>query len=109
MIETENEDDFFQRLSLQIDPKQEAVRIDKYLSDRLGKISRNRIQQAIKAESVLVNDLPVKSNYKIRPGNLISAVFPRHFSEEDTFPWKMRSLGRNVSEEETFCIGKHIS
>ena len=75
MIETENEDDFFQRLSLQIDPKQEAVRIDKYLSDRLGKISRNRIQQAIKAESVLVNDLPVKSNYKIRPGNLISAVF----------------------------------
>ncbi|MEY3321770.1 MAG: hypothetical protein RLZZ417_1353 [Bacteroidota bacterium] len=83
MIENENEDDFFQHVSLHIDPKQEPVRIDKYLSDRLGKISRNRIQQAIRAESVLVNELPVKPNYKIKPGNLISAVFPRHFSEED--------------------------
>jgi 23S rRNA pseudouridine1911/1915/1917 synthase len=82
-MESENEDDFFQHLSLHIDPKQESVRIDKYLSDRLGKISRNRIQQAIRAESVLVNKLPVKPNYKIKPGNVISAVFPRFFSEEE--------------------------
>ncbi|MFM7090982.1 MAG: pseudouridine synthase, partial [Bacteroidota bacterium] len=83
MIENENEDEFFQHVSLQIDPKQELVRIDKYLSDRLGKISRNRIQQAIRAGAVMVDASPVKPNYKIKPGNLISAVFPRHFSEEE--------------------------
>lgn len=83
MIENENEDEFFQHVSLQIDPKQELVRIDKYLSDRLGKISRNRIQQAIRAGAVMVDASPVKPNYKIKPGNLISAVFPRHFSEDE--------------------------
>jgi 23S rRNA pseudouridine1911/1915/1917 synthase len=83
LIDNDNEDEFFHTVSLYIDPKQECVRIDKYLSDRLGRISRNRIQQAIRAGAVLVDSLPVKPNYKIKPGNSISAVFPRHFSDEE--------------------------
>jgi len=46
---------------------QEPLRIDKFLMQRIEGATRNKIQQAIEQEMVLVNDKPVKSNYKIRP------------------------------------------
>jgi 23S rRNA pseudouridine1911/1915/1917 synthase len=59
------------------DPGQTPLRIDKFLFDRIEKISRNRIQSAAKAGSVLVNDKPVKSNYKVRPNDVIRIVMAR--------------------------------
>ena len=43
----------------------------------MEKLSRNRIQNACKAGAVLVNDKPVKSNYKIRPKDNIKIVLPK--------------------------------
>jgi 23S rRNA pseudouridine1911/1915/1917 synthase len=50
----------------------------------LDKVSRSRIQNAITIGCILVNEKPVKSNYKIRPGDEISLVLPSnpHESEE---------------------------
>ncbi len=45
---------------------QEPLRIDKFLMHRIEGATRNKIQQAIEAERVLVNGQPVKSNYKVR-------------------------------------------
>src|SRR5690606_17038874 len=59
-----------------VDPGQTPIRIDKYLDDRFGQVSRNRIQNAIRAEAITVNDRSVKPNYKVRPGDHISIVFP---------------------------------
>ena len=61
------------------DPGQSLLRVDKFLSNRIEGISRNRIQTAADAESILVNGNPVKSNYKVKPGDEITVVmsYPR--------------------------------
>lgn len=62
------------------DKGQNMLRIDKFLSVRIEGISRNRIQQAAEAGSILVNNEPVKSNYRVKPLDVISIVMdqPRH-------------------------------
>ena len=61
------------------DKGQSLLRIDKFLTDRIEGISRNRIQQAADAGYILVNNHPVKSNYKIKPMDVVSVVmdYPR--------------------------------
>ena len=58
------------------DPGQTVLRIDKFLSNRMESTSRNRIQAAARAGSILANDIPVKPNYKVKPGDIISIVLP---------------------------------
>ena len=50
---------------------QEPLRIDKFLMNRIEGATRNKVQQAIQAERVLVNNHPVKSNYKVKPEDKI--------------------------------------
>ncbi|HAX95241.1 MAG TPA: RNA pseudouridine synthase, partial [Prolixibacteraceae bacterium] len=47
------------------------VRVDKFLANRIDNASRSRIQAAADAGSILVNDIPVKSNYKVKPGDVV--------------------------------------
>ena len=67
---TESEE-LYERLSIIIDRGQEPLRIDKFLMKRMEGATRNKIQQAIENEMVLVNEKPVKKNYEIRPGDKI--------------------------------------
>ena len=76
MIEEEEElneeaEELFEQLTIVCTKGQEPIRIDKFLMNRIEGATRNKIQQAIEAERVLVNDLPIKSNYKIRPEDKI--------------------------------------
>jgi len=59
-----------------VDKGQSPLRIDKYLINRIENVSRNRIQNAIKAGNIIVNEKIVKSNYKVRPGDIISVILP---------------------------------
>lgn len=59
------------------DKGQELLRIDKFLTTRISRISRNRIQQAADAGCILVNDKPVKSNYRVKPLDDIKIVMDR--------------------------------
>lgn len=59
------------------DRGQELLRVDKFLVDHLPNISRNRIQQAAEAECILVNGRPVKSNYRVKPGDVVTVVMDR--------------------------------
>ncbi len=61
-----------------VDKGQAPVRLDKFLMSKLEHISRNRLQNAIRANSVLVNDKEIKSNYKTRPLDVITLVLPRN-------------------------------
>ncbi len=79
MINLDSESDnneLFEHFRFTSDPGQTVLRIDKFLSNRLESTSRNRIQSAAKAGNILVNDLPVKPNYKVKPGDIISIVLP---------------------------------
>ncbi|MFY0644386.1 MAG: RluA family pseudouridine synthase [Bacteroidia bacterium] len=57
--------------SFTVDQKQEPLRIDKFLVNRITNATRSRIQQAISQSQVLVNGTVVKANYKIRPQDQI--------------------------------------
>ncbi len=70
------EDDWYLQEEIVVHNGQQALRIDKYLMTRLNQISRSRIQQAIEAGSILVNRSQIKSNYKVRPKDLISVFVP---------------------------------
>jgi 23S rRNA pseudouridine1911/1915/1917 synthase len=55
------------------------MRIDKFLSNRIENASRSRIQAAADAGNILVNEVPVKASYKVKPNDEIRIVldFPR--------------------------------
>ncbi|HHT22343.1 MAG TPA: RluA family pseudouridine synthase [Bacteroidales bacterium] len=58
----------------EVDKGQSQMRIDKYLVNFMPNVSRNRIQDAATAGNILVNEKPVKSNYKVKPLDSISIV-----------------------------------
>lgn len=57
----------FEHYRFTADPGQGLLRIDKFLANRLEGTSRNRIQLAAEAGSILVNGISVKSNYRVKP------------------------------------------
>ncbi len=64
-------EELYEKLIIVIDKGQEPLRIDKFLMQRVEGATRNKIQQAIENEMVLVNDKPVKNNYKTKAGDKI--------------------------------------
>ena len=85
----EEEEDFIENLEITADPGQTPMRLDKYLSLHLKSISRNRIQNAIEADSVKVNEASAKASYKIKPHDKIilslvrSSKIPNEVLPED--------------------------
>lgn len=73
----------FEHHRIEVDPGQQLLRIDKFLLDKLPNASRNRIQNGIKAQFVKVNDQLVKSNYKVRPGDVITVSLPEPPREDE--------------------------
>ncbi|WP_075342856.1 RluA family pseudouridine synthase [Tenacibaculum agarivorans] len=59
---------------------QEPLRVDKFLMNFIENATRNKIQQAAKAGNILVNDIAVKSNYKVKPKDVVRVVlsYPPH-------------------------------
>ncbi len=74
--EENEEDELFEHYRFKVDPGQEILRIDKFLLDRLPNTSRNKIQFAAKNGNVLVNNVAIKPNYRVKPGDEISIVMP---------------------------------
>ncbi len=68
------------------DKGQQLLRVDKFLVTRLEKSSRNRVQQAADAGCVLVNGKPVKSNYRVKPLDVVSVVMDRPRYEFEIIP-----------------------
>jgi len=83
-IETDEEleeelGELFEHFRFKADSGQGLLRIDKFLVNRIENVSRSKIQEAADAGSILVNDIPVKSNYRIKPNDIITVVlsYPR--------------------------------
>ena len=73
IIENE-ENELFEHYRIEVDPGQKPLRIDKFLVNRIENASRSKIQSAADADNILVNQKPVKSNYKVKPNDVISIV-----------------------------------
>lgn len=65
-------DELFETHTIVCAKGQDLLRIDKFLMNRIEGATRNKIQQAIEQNRVLVNSQPVKSNYKVHPADVIT-------------------------------------
>ena len=70
----EEQQELFEHHSFTSDKGQKVIRVDKFLTDRIENISRNKVQEAAQAGNVLANEKAVKSNYKVKPGDVIAVV-----------------------------------
>ena len=79
--------ELFEHFRFIADKGQSQIRVDKFLADRVpAGVSRNRIQQAADAGCILVNQVPVKSNYRIKPLDAVSIVMDRPRRETEIIP-----------------------
>ncbi|MBD5163216.1 MAG: RluA family pseudouridine synthase [Bacteroidales bacterium] len=72
-----NGTEMYEHFRFVADKGQELLRVDKFLVSRLQKSSRNRIQQAAEAGCIIVNGKAVKSNYRVKPLDVIQIVMDR--------------------------------
>ncbi|MFT5385174.1 MAG: 23S rRNA pseudouridine1911/1915/1917 synthase [Saprospiraceae bacterium] len=71
-IAAEGSDELFEHFRLVADPGQSPVRLDIFILNRIEKASRNRIQNAIRDGSILVDDKEAKPNFKVKPGMVVT-------------------------------------
>lgn len=71
MIETGN-----QTYSFFIGPEECDERVDKFLAAELSDLSRSYIQKLLKEGRVLLEEKPIKANYKLREGDEITFTVP---------------------------------
>tara|TARA_B100001939_G_scaffold244292_1_gene211697 strand:+ start:847 stop:1851 length:1005 start_codon:yes stop_codon:yes gene_type:complete len=71
----ENNNSLFEHFSFKVDKGQAPLRIDKYLMNFVENATRTKIQAAAKSGSIKVNDVVVKSNYKVKPLDDIRVLF----------------------------------
>ena len=82
----EVEDELFEHHRVVADKGQEPLRVDKFLLNRLEGTSRNRIQQAAIDGFIRVNDETVKSNYKVKPYDIVTVMFKNPPREVELIP-----------------------
>lgn len=80
------DEELFEHHHIVADPKQELLRIDKFLMDRLPNVTRNKLQSGIKDGLVKVNDATVKPNYKVHPGDSIHIYLTQPPRDEEVVP-----------------------
>lgn len=76
----EDSSELYEHFRFLVDKGQSLMRIDKFLCDRIEGVSRSRIQQAAEVGFIFANETPVKSNYRVKPGDSISIMmdYPPH-------------------------------
>lgn len=68
-------DELFEHFRFVADKGQQPLRVDKYLMNKIENATRNKIQKAAKDGNIYVNDQPVKSNYKVKPKDVVTVLF----------------------------------
>lgn len=85
----DSNDELYERFNIIIDKGQEPLRIDKFLVNRIEGATRNKVQKAIDAGMVLVNEKEIKANYKIKPSDAIIVYSDMNPEDTDVVPEKM--------------------
>jgi 23S rRNA pseudouridine1911/1915/1917 synthase len=84
--EIQDQQELFEHYRFKADPGQSQLRIDKFITVRIENTSRTRVQNAANAGNIIVNNVPVKPNYKVKPGDIIQVVLPTPPREIELIP-----------------------
>jgi 23S rRNA pseudouridine1911/1915/1917 synthase len=102
------DDELFEHYRFVIDPGQTPLRIDKFLMDRIPNTSRNKIQSATKAGFIKVNEEAVKSNFKVKPGQVVSIEMPYPVREIELIPQDI-PLDILYEDDEVIVVNKQAN
>ncbi len=70
----EENQELFEHFRFDVPKGQALVRIDKYLTGLIPNATRNKVQNAADNGDIYVNDIPVKSNYRVKPGDVLRVL-----------------------------------
>jgi 23S rRNA pseudouridine1911/1915/1917 synthase len=102
---SEGSEELYQRFVFNADKGQEPYRIDKFLMNRIEGATRNKLQQAINAGLVLVNNKEVKQNYKVKPFDQIIIYSDLSPESTDVVPEKL-DLNIVFEDDDIIIINK---
>ncbi len=95
----------FEHYRFVADAGQNLLRVDKFLVNRIENASRSKIQEAAAAGSILANGKPVKSNYRVKPRDVISVVMSWPPRETEILPEEI-PLDIVYEDDEVIVVNK---
>ncbi|RRB18426.1 RluA family pseudouridine synthase [Larkinella knui] len=81
-----DEDELYEHYRIAVDPGQNLMRIDRFLTERLPNATRTKIQNGIDTEAIKVNGSAIKASYKIKPQDIITVALPHPPRDTDILP-----------------------
>lgn len=72
----QEDQDLYEHHRFVADKGQTPIRLDKFVTVRIENATRTKVQKGIEIGSVIVNGKTVKSNYQIKPGDIVTVVLP---------------------------------
>ena len=88
-----------------VDKGQSPERMDKYVMTHVEGVTRNKVQQAIEDQMILVDGKPTKANVKVKPGMEIVFIETRNPERTDIIPQSM-DLSIVYEDDEVLVINK---
>lgn len=88
-LQEDTDDELYEHYSFTAEKGQTPLRVDKYLMNFIENATRNKIQQAAKNGNIYVNDVPVKSNYKVKAHDVVKVLFTHP-------PYENLLVGENI-------------
>lgn len=86
VLDLEDDQELYEHFRFVADKGQELLRIDKFLMNRMENATRTRIQNSAESGNILVNGNTVKSNYKVKPKDVITIMFAHPPREIELIP-----------------------
>ena len=99
------EDELFEHLRIIVDPRQNPIRIDKFLIEKITDLTRTQIQDFIKSEWITVNFEKIKPNYKVKPNDKIVVLMPEPHQEQEILPENI-PLDIRLEDQELLIVHK---
>ena len=86
IVDIQEDEDLFEHFKVEVPKGQALLRIDKFLMGFIQNATRNKIQNAATNGDIYVNDLPVKSNYKVKPLDVVRIMLTHPPFENTIIP-----------------------
>ena len=100
-----SESENFEHYRFVAEQGQQPLRVDKFLMNFVMNVTRNKVQQAVKNGNVLVNEVVVKSNHKVKGGDVVTVVFDYEPRDTEIIPEDI-SLDVVYEDDEVIVINK---
>ena len=82
-------EELFEHHRVEVDPGQQPLRVDKFLTNLIAHMSRSRLQLSARAGYVRINGTPVKPNAKVKPGDVVTIELPQPVRKFELVPEPM--------------------